>query len=60
MTILEETKEMMRKFREANDFDFLKKAMNDLDVEENRSEEDNEAMDYICKNIRLHEMARII
>lgn len=59
MTLMEETKEMVRRFRETNDFDFLKKAMNDLDIEKNRSEQDNEAMAYIFKNITLDEIARL-
>lgn len=59
MTILEEAKEIVRNFRETNDFDSFKKAMYDLDIEKDRSEQDNEAMVYLFKNITIDEIGNL-
>ena len=59
MTVLEEAKEIVRNFRETNDFDSFKKAMNDLDIEKDRSEQDNEAMVYLFKNITIDEIGNL-
>ncbi len=59
MTVLEEAKEIVRNFRETNDFDSFKKAMYDLDIEKDRSEQDNEAMVYLFKNITIDEIGNL-
>jgi len=59
MTVLEESKEIVRAFRETNDFESFKKAMYDLDIEKDRSEQDNEAMVYLFKNITIDEIGNL-
>ena len=59
INVLEESKEIVRAFRETNDFKSFKKSMYELDIDKDRSEQDKMAWDYLLRNISIEESANL-